>query len=93
MLVSASANQSIAPADSGLDHCLEAVRSSVMCYPDLTLHPLVWGDIKGHPLLASPNVPRKCVDWGKLMEWSSTRHYTYADIEAAMKEAGREIPS
>ena len=68
------------------------MRSSIMCYADLTPHPLIWSGRRTHPLVAGPNVARQCLDWERLQEFVKPRHYNFTDVEKGMKEAGLEIP-
>ena len=49
-------------------HCLEAVRSSLVCYPDLNPQPYFWSGRDWHDVTVSAKVTRQCVDWEALQE-------------------------
>ncbi|KAI4116253.1 MAG: hypothetical protein LQ345_003297 [Seirophora villosa] len=91
-------NISAAPLPNGgyatmFDHCLEAVRTSIMCHPDLTPHPLRWAkSLPNHPLVANPNVERECVDWDYLHEFVKTRKYHLPQVLEGMRETGQKMP-
>ncbi|KAE8555183.1 hypothetical protein EYB25_003731 [Talaromyces marneffei] len=55
-------------------HCLESIRSSMLCYPDLNPHPYFWSDNKYHPVTVSAKVTRQCVDWEGLVPLLETRN-------------------
>ena len=80
-------------AYASIDHCLEAVRTSIMCHPDLTPHPLQWAEnMPNHPLVANPNVVRECVDWDYLHEFMKTRKYHLPQVLEGMRETGQKMP-
>ena len=56
-------------------HCLETLRTSVMCHPDLTMLPYFWSEIVGHALTPRPNAVRECVDWEALQSYMEPRKY------------------
>lgn len=75
------------------DHCLEAVRTSIMCHPDLTPHLLRWAkSLPNHPLVANPNVERECVDWDYLHEFVKTKKYHLPQVLEGMRETGQKMP-
>ncbi|CAF9943613.1 MAG: hypothetical protein ALECFALPRED_000758 [Alectoria fallacina] len=49
-------------------HCFEALRSSLVCYPDLNPHPYYWSGREWHDVTVSSKVTRQCVDWEALQE-------------------------
>ncbi|PCH01408.1 Protein of unknown function DUF3328 [Penicillium occitanis (nom. inval.)] len=55
-------------------HCLESIRSSILCYPDLNPHPYFWSGNKYHPVTVSAKVTRQCVDWEGLVPLLETRN-------------------
>ncbi|KAL9058054.1 MAG: hypothetical protein Q9206_002082 [Seirophora lacunosa] len=74
-------------------HCLEAVRTSIMCHPDLTPHLLRWAkSLPNHPLVANPNVERECVDWDYLHEFVKTKKYHLPQVLEGMRETGQKMP-
>ncbi|KAL9131627.1 MAG: hypothetical protein Q9217_000515 [Psora testacea] len=74
-------------------HCLEAIRTSIMCHPDLTPHPLRWAqNTPHHPLVANPNIVRECVDWDYLHEFVKPRRYHLPQVLEGMRETGQKMP-
>ena len=65
---------------NGEGHCLEALRTSMMCHPDLTPHPFYWSNVRGHVLNPNPNIKRECVSWDSLREFRAARHYDFEDL-------------
>jgi hypothetical protein len=63
-------------------HCLEALRTSLMCYPDLDPHPYYYTGEEGHPISISAKVTRKCVNWEALQKTLEPRNFPYADLIA-----------
>lgn len=52
-----------------VDHCVELLRASAMCRPDLeTLTTFQWREGMLKPLLSPERPLRRCVDWDILME-------------------------
>lgn len=73
-----------------LVHCIEAIRSSVVCRPDFSSHVFVWADeIKSHPLAVSPRVRRQCVDWDSIEEVMDSRAYN--STETIRQHRNQEI--
>lgn len=75
--------------DVPTDHCLEAIRLSAMCTPDLTPHSLYWEHIESPKVAARPDVPRDCVNWDMLGSWMEARAYTLADLVKANARQGK----
>lgn len=63
-----------------LGHCLESLRQSVMCVPDLVPRPVFWEDKERSNIAANPSVKHQCLDWGSLNAWMETRQYTLRDL-------------
>ena len=63
-----------------LVHCLEAIRTSLTCYPDLNLHSYYWSGRKTHDLTVDARVTRQCIDWDRLQESLSSRDFSNEDI-------------
>ena len=61
-------------------HCLEAVRQSVMCTPDLTPRSVFWEDEERTNIAVNPSSRQQCVDWSSLVEWERTRSYSLQDL-------------
>ncbi|KAF2731973.1 hypothetical protein EJ04DRAFT_566434 [Polyplosphaeria fusca] len=61
-------------------HCLEALRSSVMCYPDLNPHPFYWSGMKYHDITVSAKVTRQCVDWDVMQERLEPRNFKDTEL-------------
>ena len=64
------------------DHCLETIRLSVMCVPDLTPLELYWESQEGRKweVAAKSDSQRECVKWEPLNEWMAPRHYNLNDL-------------
>lgn len=63
-----------------LVHCLEAIRTSLMCYPDLNLHAYYWSGGQMQDLAADARVTRQCVDWESLQDSLSPRDFLNKDM-------------
>ncbi|MCJ1477338.1 hypothetical protein MMC13_006009 [Lambiella insularis] len=61
-------------------HCLEALRTSIMCQPDLTILPYFHSGNADHDLTPRPNVVRQCVDWDILHSSTGLRKYDRAQV-------------
>ncbi|KAL5313614.1 hypothetical protein ACEPPN_018035 [Leptodophora sp. 'Broadleaf-Isolate-01'] len=55
-----------------IDHCLDALRQSIMCTGDMTLSPIKW-DYKGGRIVPDFQVDHTCRDFDTLREWSVNR--------------------
>ncbi|KAL8796263.1 MAG: hypothetical protein Q9195_001378 [Heterodermia aff. obscurata] len=66
-------------------HCLEAIRTSMMCHPDLTPNRYFWSNRTWHDLSVAPDVTRKCVNWDVLNTFMKKRKYDPRDF---VKEHG-----
>ncbi|KAI9650209.1 hypothetical protein NHQ30_000222 [Ciborinia camelliae] len=61
-------------------HCLESLRSSIICQPDLAPLPYYWsGNIK-HEMNASPQSKRECVNWEVFSEYLKGRSYQRSEM-------------
>lgn len=74
------------PAPPG--HCLEAIRTSMLCHPDLTPNRFFWSDRAWHDLSVAPDVTRECVDWDSMQAFMKERTYDPKDI---VKESGENL--
>ncbi|CAI6339175.1 unnamed protein product [Periconia digitata] len=54
------------------DHCLEALRVSLMCTANLGVYTFRWDSDPDRPLPKS-NAERRCVDWDSLEQWAWSR--------------------
>ena len=61
-------------------HCLEAMRQSVMCTPDLTPRAVHWEDEEHSGIAGSPRAEQDCMNWESLLRWTETRAYTLDDL-------------
>ncbi|KAI4125971.1 MAG: hypothetical protein LQ338_003997 [Usnochroma carphineum] len=72
-------------------HCLEALRQSVMCTPDLTPRGVFWEDRERSNIAVNPSVKMECLDWMSLVGWMRRRNYTLSDLwEANPSEESEE---
>ncbi|KAI1204754.1 uncharacterized protein F4807DRAFT_446096 [Annulohypoxylon truncatum] len=63
-----------------VDHCLEALRTQVLCRPDLSLYTFTWtphSNIKPAVQITQESV---CVDWDAVHEWMKARAVTIHDV-------------
>ncbi|TVY26375.1 Cyclochlorotine biosynthesis protein O [Lachnellula hyalina] len=59
--------------ESHTDHCLDRIRSSLMCHPDVSsLVTFYWGPDAPQPVVNATKTMHSCVNWDGLME--STRY-------------------
>jgi hypothetical protein len=58
--------------DGVSDHCIDAVRQSLMCASDMTPLPNMWSN-KHHRLIADFEQPHTCRNFNKLQEWAQQR--------------------
>ncbi|KAF1994870.1 hypothetical protein P154DRAFT_446694, partial [Amniculicola lignicola CBS 123094] len=59
-----------------LDHCIDALRSLVMCKGDVSLYTFTWAPdypYANKSILSRVNAPRECVNWASVEEWSLNR--------------------
>ena len=58
-----------------VEHCLEAIRTSILCQPDLTPNRFYWSGREWHDLSVKPDVSRECVNWNRLERFMHARGY------------------
>ncbi|MCJ1240721.1 hypothetical protein MMC14_008725 [Varicellaria rhodocarpa] len=61
-------------------HCLEALRESVMCTPDLVPRGVFWEDEERSNIAVDPSARQQCVEWGSLVGWMQGRSYELDDL-------------
>ncbi|KAM3075817.1 hypothetical protein ACMFMG_007944 [Clarireedia jacksonii] len=61
-------------------HCLESLRTSMICQPDLAPLPYYWSGNEWHSMNASPQVKRECVNWDVFSEYLKSRSYNKSDL-------------
>jgi len=61
-------------------HCLESLRTSILCYPDLNPYSYYWSDQIYHPIAVSGKVTRQCVDWEALGRRVESRMFPIEDL-------------
>ena len=66
-----------------LGHCLEALRQSIMCTPDLTPRSTFWEDEQRSNIAVNPSVRHQCLEWTSLVRWMKTRAVTLDDLWGA----------
>ena len=71
-------------------HCLEALRQSIMCTPDLTPRGVVWEDEERGNIAVNPSVKLECLNWESLVEWMEERTYTLDNLWEANPYVGGE---
>lgn len=68
------------------EHCLEGIRQSVMCQPDLSLYTFEWtphSRVKPAVHLAQAH---SCVDWTRLHEWMRGRAASWDHVPPPPEE-------
>jgi hypothetical protein len=74
------------------DHCLEALRLSLMCNADLSIYTLGWTNhSKIRPGVHIPN-PNVCVHWEGLHGWMNSRAASLDDAISMPKEIFKGLP-
>ena len=76
-------NQTVAEREERITHaghCLEALRQSVMCTPDLTPRSVSWEDDEKGNIAVNPSVKLECLDWSSLVGWMRGRMYNLNDL-------------
>lgn len=63
-----------------IDHCLEALRMSISCNPDLTAYSIFWESDNGIDVGAHTNVPHRCVNWDLLREWMGSKAFSLEEL-------------
>ncbi|KAI9674945.1 MAG: hypothetical protein M1822_009007 [Bathelium mastoideum] len=56
-----------------LDHCIEALRISVMCSADTSFYTFYWPNPNAHRPSSKSNAKRYCVNWDALDGWARER--------------------
>ena len=71
-------NVSIPDLRGHADHCIDDIRQSLMCHPDLSVVTFYWHPEKRKPM---PNfhLDQTCVDWDALDEWAAKRSFSIFD--------------
>jgi hypothetical protein len=65
-----------------VDHCIELIRASAMCRPDLeTLTTFSWREEQEKPMLSPERPVRRCVDWDVLMKSLEDRVVSVDEME------------
>jgi hypothetical protein len=80
------------------DHCIEALRDSMVCKPDLNLYGIKWSDEQKSNLALQTGVHRECVDYESIVDVTLVRKVgptMFADAEDSflgpmLKAAGGE---
>ena len=62
-----------------VDHCLESLRQSAICSPDINIFTLAWEPGRAKPNIEFPQA-HACVDWKVLSAWTKRRAATYMDV-------------
>jgi hypothetical protein len=60
------------------EHCIESLRISLTCQPDMTAITYNWKDGNGIPE-ANFNAPRTCIDWERLHCWALEKSFSVKD--------------
>lgn len=67
-------------------HCIEAIRQSVMCTPDLTPMGAFWENDEHDAIAINPSSQRQCVVWDSLVAWEKPREYGLKELWQANPE-------
>ncbi|KAF2228460.1 hypothetical protein EV356DRAFT_87796 [Viridothelium virens] len=61
-------------------HCLEVLRRSTLCQPDLTLTEIFWKNDKNDSVTLKADSPRECLDIGAIMRVAEGRKYSRSEV-------------
>ncbi|PQE13620.1 hypothetical protein CJF31_00005046 [Rutstroemia sp. NJR-2017a BVV2] len=61
-------------------HCLESLRTSTICRPDLAPLPFYWSGNDWHQMSVSAQVKRECVDWDFFQDHVIPRSYDTSEL-------------
>lgn len=61
-------------------HCLEALRQSMMCTPDLVPRGVHWEDEEMENIVVDPSVRMECLNWNSLVGWMRGRAYSLTEL-------------
>ncbi|MCJ1476424.1 hypothetical protein MMC13_005090 [Lambiella insularis] len=64
-------------------HCLEAIRHSITCNPDLTAYELYWEDKEGLEVAAHTNVQQVCANQDYFWNWMGNRVFMHEELVSA----------
>ncbi|KAG6357510.1 hypothetical protein INS49_013387 [Diaporthe citri] len=63
-----------------LDHCIEALRVTIMCHGNTEVYSFEWDDPKSYKPAAKSNGRSVCARWSSVEDWAYSRMTTYDDI-------------
>ncbi|CAO1605803.1 hypothetical protein XANCAGTX0491_009309 [Xanthoria calcicola] len=66
--------------ESHVDHCIEFLRQSALCRPDLSLTTFKWDPQKTRPMFNASESSHTCVNWDILIESMAARRVTENEI-------------
>ncbi|KAM3065670.1 hypothetical protein ACMFMG_011378 [Clarireedia jacksonii] len=61
-------------------HCMESLRTSTICRPDLAPLPFYWSGNDWHQMNVNPQVERECVDWNFFQDSVKSRSYDTSEL-------------
>ncbi|KAG9235551.1 hypothetical protein BJ875DRAFT_483106 [Amylocarpus encephaloides] len=62
------------------NHCIEVLRRSVLCQPDLSVHAIHWQDEKRRGMTLESNSTRECVNFDAVNDFALTRRFRRHEI-------------
>ena len=62
------------------DHCLEVMRRSVLCNPDLTPYEIFWKDSRKTGMTLRAGAQRKCIDFNAIKNFAKSRTFSRDEI-------------
>ncbi|KAI7777986.1 hypothetical protein LA080_002898 [Diaporthe eres] len=63
-----------------LDHCIEALRITIMCHGNTEVYSFGWNDPTSYKPAAKSNGRSVCARWSSVEDWAYSRMTTYDDI-------------
>jgi hypothetical protein len=70
---------------SPLDHCIEQIRQSLMCTPDLNIYSYHWVSYGDRPEADLHTVHKRCINWDKFFQWSVDNAYHSEPLSKPIK--------
>jgi hypothetical protein len=65
-----------------LDHCLDRIRSTIMCHPDVSSLTTFFWDVELQPKVNGTKTLHECVDWSVMLASIEQRTVSHKEISA-----------
>jgi hypothetical protein len=74
-----------AKTDEHIDHCIDAIRQSLMCSADISTIVWQWDQVKQRTTFRG-GVAHKCRDFGMIQEWAKARKMGHFDATVKVED-------